>query len=162
VAFQPEATRTHLPTKVLAHLFGDLFTPHRIAYLSRAVDVALRDSGGAAAAALSAKEAALVDARRELANVAEAIRQGVITPTARTILEEVERRVARLEASVQDLRRQPAPVVSLEVSVRRYLDDPGGDARDERRGSASTACRRSRSDRATTGRKRRAVGRDAR
>jgi len=39
------------------------------------------------------------------------------------MLEEAEQRVARLEDSVRDLPRRAAPVVSLESSVRQYLDD---------------------------------------
>jgi hypothetical protein len=39
------------------------------------------------------------------------------------VLEEAEQRVARLEDSVRDLPRRAAPVVSLESSVRQYLDD---------------------------------------
>ena len=115
--------RDVLEAKVLAHVFGDLFAPHRLAYLSKAVDAALRGARGQSTAALAAKEASLQDARRELANIAAAIRQGIITPTTRAMLEEAEERVARLEEAVRDLRRRPASVVSLESSVMRYLDD---------------------------------------
>ena len=108
------------------HVFGDLFAPHRLAYLSKAVDAALRDARGHSASLLAAKEGALQDARSELANIAAAIRQGIVTPTTRAMLEEAEQRVARLEEAVRDLRRHPAPVVPLESSVALYLEDLRG------------------------------------
>lgn len=42
------------------------------------------------------------------------------------MLDGAERRVARLEAAVRDLRQRPAPIVSLESSVRQYLEDLRG------------------------------------
>jgi hypothetical protein len=74
----------------------------------------------------SEQEVALQDARREVAHIATAIRQGILTPTTRTMLEEAEARVARLEQAVRDLKRRPAPVASFASSVRRYLDDLRG------------------------------------
>ena len=118
--------RDALESKVLAHVFGDLFAPHRLAYLSKAVNAALRDARGQSVTVLASKEATLQDARRELANIAAAIRQGILTPTTRALLEEAEARVARLEEAVRDLKRRPAPVVSFASSVRRYLDDLRG------------------------------------
>ena len=51
--------RDALEAKVLAYVFGDLFAPRKLAYLSKAVDAALRDARGQSTAALAAKEAAL-------------------------------------------------------------------------------------------------------
>src|SRR5262249_11334633 len=118
--------RDMLESKVLAHVFGDLFAPHRLAYFSKGVGAALRDARRPSASALGAQEAALPAARLGLANIAAAIRHGIITPTTRVMLEEAEARVAHLEEAVRDLRRRPAPVVSLESSVTRYLDDLRG------------------------------------
>lgn len=118
--------RDVLEAKVLAHVFGDLFAPLRLAYLSKAVDAALRDARGQSASVLAAKEAALRQARQDLENIAAAIRQGILTPTTRAMLGEAEARVTRLEEAVRDLRRRPAPVVSLASSVTRYLDDLRG------------------------------------
>jgi hypothetical protein len=68
------------------------------------------------------RERVLADARRELENIATAIRAGIITPTTRQMLEDAERQVATLEQSVRPARRRPAPVVVRTV-VEHYLRD---------------------------------------
>ena len=112
-----------LEAKVLAYVFGDLFAPHRLAYLTRAVERArartLEDSSNASAQ----REAALREARRELENIAAAIRAGIITPTTRQMLEDAERRVAALELSVREAKVRPAPAVPVGAVVERYLEN---------------------------------------
>ncbi len=109
--------------KILDHVFGNLFAPHRLAYLCHAVDAALERRLRQGGDVLAQREAALRDARRELANIATAIRQGVLTPTTRAMLEDAERRVAALEQAVSDAKRRPAPVASVQSVVERYLRD---------------------------------------
>jgi hypothetical protein len=63
------------------------------------------------------------DARRELENIMNAIRAGVITPTTKTMLLGAERRVIALEQATRDARKRPAPMVSVRSVVERYLHD---------------------------------------
>jgi site-specific DNA recombinase len=112
-----------LETKILAHVFGDLFAPHKLDYLAERVDAAIAKVTSNSFDALASREAALQDARRELHNIAAAIRQGIVTPTTRGMLEETEQRVARLEETVSELRRRPKPAISVRASVEQYLVD---------------------------------------
>jgi site-specific DNA recombinase len=109
--------------KILSHVFGDLFAPHRLVYLERAVDQALRSMAEQAGDTKVQRDRTLGQARRELENIASAIRAGIITPTTKTMLEDAERRVAALEQAAHDARRRPAPVVSVQSVVERYLRD---------------------------------------
>ena len=106
----------------MSYVFGDLFAPHRLAYLSHVINVAVEHAVQRSADAVTQHEAALRQARKELDNIAAAIRQGIITPTTRQMLEETERRVAVLEQAVRDAGRRPSPVVAKSV-VERYLRD---------------------------------------
>jgi site-specific DNA recombinase len=115
--------REVIEAKLLAHVFGDLFAPHRLAYLSRAVDAAIARAMEDPQTGLRRKGAELAVARAELAHIADAIRQGILTTTTRAMLEAAEQRVARLEAEVQQARRRPQTVKSLASSVERYLED---------------------------------------
>lgn len=82
---------------ILAYVFGDLFAPPRLRYLERAVDAALERLRRHGPDLAAGRERALADARRELDNIAAAIKAGIITPTTKTMLEDAERRVAALE-----------------------------------------------------------------
>jgi len=109
--------------KILAHVFGDLFAPHRLAYLVRAVDAAMARALERSADTIGQRERALADAKRELNNIATAIRAGIITPTTRAMLEDAERRVAALEQGIREAKDRRAPVVSVQAAVERYLRD---------------------------------------
>ncbi|HKV45079.1 MAG TPA: recombinase family protein, partial [bacterium] len=109
--------------KILAHIFGGLFAPHRVAYLERAVNAALSRALQHSADTVAQREAALRQARQELENIAAAIRAGIITPTTKTMLEDAERRVTALEHAMTETRRRPAAVVSVRSAVERYLRD---------------------------------------
>jgi hypothetical protein len=82
-----------------------------------AIQRALRHSGDV----LAQREVALRDARRELDNIAGAIRAGMITPTTKTLLEDAERRVAALEEAMREAKQRPAAVTSLRSVLERYL-----------------------------------------
>lgn len=112
-----------LEAKVLAYVFGDLFAPHRLAYLTRAVDAARARVTEQASDTTAQREKALREARRELENIAAAIRQGIITPTTRQMLEDAERHVAALEQAVREAKFRRAPAVSVGAEVERYLTD---------------------------------------
>lgn len=107
--------------KIVDYVFGGLFTPARLGYLERAVDAALERALSQSTDTAAQREAALREARRELENIANAIRAGIFTPTTKSMLEDAERRVAAMEQAVGDARRQPAPVVSVRSVVERYV-----------------------------------------
>jgi hypothetical protein len=109
--------------KLLDHIFGDLFAPPRLAYLSAIVDEALEDGTRTAFATSTSRDAALREAQRELDNIANAIRQGIVTPTTKGLLEEAEGRVASLKAASREAAQRSAPVVSVQNSIQRYVAD---------------------------------------
>ena len=67
-------------------MFGDLFAPHRLAYLQNAVNAALERALSQSTDTAAQREAALRQARQELDNIAAAIRAGIVTPTTKTML----------------------------------------------------------------------------
>lgn len=107
----------------LEYVSGGLFTPARVDYLTSAVNAALARAFQHAHDTDAQREAALCQARQELANVAAAIRQGIITPTTKTMLEDAERRVAHLEQAIRGSRRLLPPAVSVRAVVERCLRD---------------------------------------
>ena len=107
---------------ILDHIFGDLFAPHRLAYLSRAVDAAIREDTRNSTGVMAQREAALREAQRGLNNIAHAIREGILTPTTKVELEKAERQVLLCEAAVREAK-QPAPVVVVKTAIDRYLAD---------------------------------------
>ncbi|HLW58752.1 MAG TPA: recombinase family protein [bacterium] len=107
--------------KIVDYVFSDLFTPARLDYLTRAVNSALERTLRQAPDTAAQRLDALRTARRELENIANAIRAGIITPTTKTMIEDAERRVAALEQAARDVRRHSAPVVSVKSVVTGYL-----------------------------------------
>lgn len=105
----------------LDYVFGGLFTPIRVEYLTRAVNTALLQAVRQAPNVAAQQEAALRQARQELENIAAAIRQGIITPTTRQMLEDAERRVSMLEQAVRQPIRRTARLISVRTVVERYL-----------------------------------------
>jgi len=71
-------------------------------------------------------EAELRKARTEMENIKLAISQGIVTPTTRAMLQETERRVADLEASVRDRPSKRNAVAVLPSVVEGYLKDLRG------------------------------------
>jgi hypothetical protein len=87
---------------VMGAVFTRVFAPDVLAYLSERVNAALREMTPEGSE--QKQQAELAKVRTELENIKSAIRQGVITPTTKAMLEEAENRVADLEA----LHRIPA------------------------------------------------------
>ena len=112
---------TRIEQVTLDYVFGDLFTPTRVEYLTRAVNTALQQAVRQAPSVAAQQEAALRQARQELENIAAAIRQGIITPTTRQMQEDAERRISILEQAVRQPIRRAARLVSVRTVVERYL-----------------------------------------
>jgi hypothetical protein len=65
----------------------------------------------------------LIQAKAELENVLTTIRQGLLTPATRGLLETCERRVTECKAALRTLPSSPPPVASLSTVITRYLSD---------------------------------------
>ena len=118
--------RDRIEQVTLGYVFADLFTPSRLDYLTQAVNAALARMLHQTPDIVVQRERALADARRELENIMNAIRVGIITPTTKTMLLDAERRVIALEQVTREGRRRPAPVASVRSVVERYLHDLRG------------------------------------
>lgn len=115
--------RERIEDVTLKYVFGGLFTEPRLDYLTRAVDAALQRALREAPNTLVQRERALADAKRELENIATAIRMGIITPTTKAMLEDAERRVQTLDEAVRVSHQRPPRVVSVRTVVEHYLRD---------------------------------------
>ncbi len=62
-------------------------------------------------------------ARQELENIKSAIRQGLITPTTKVMLEEAEASVTRLEAVPHASERKVGNIVALPRRIGEYLNN---------------------------------------
>ena len=108
---------------MLDALFNELFMPAAVAYLAQQVDAAIAWSTEVPGDRRVRLERDLAQAKTELANVLDAIRQGLLTPATRQLLETCERRVAECEAALRVATQSPAPVTSLSTVIARYLSD---------------------------------------
>ncbi len=68
------------------------------------------------------REAELAKAERELENIKKAIRQGILTPTTRTMLEEAEKRVGEVESTLKASAAKRGEVAVLPSVVEGYLE----------------------------------------
>lgn len=118
--------RDSMEQRVIEYIFGDLFAPDRLAYLENAVNAVLARAQHQSSDTVEEGRAALQQASRELENIANAIRCGIITPTTKAMLEDAERRVTVLDRAVREAERTPTPVVSVRSVVERYLRDLRG------------------------------------
>jgi len=72
------------------------------------------------------RQGELARAWAELEHVKEAIRQGILTPTTKAMLEEAEHRVAERETALAAALETPAKIQSPSASIGRYLEDLHG------------------------------------
>ncbi len=119
--------RDVLEERILRAVEERVFSPEAVVYLTRQVNAALQRMVRQRATTDGRRqglETNLAQARAELGNVMAAIRQGIITPTTKAMLEDAEARVARLETSLVDLPDLPAKAVAVIPSViAAYLKD---------------------------------------
>ncbi len=72
------------------------------------------------------QEAELAKARAQLSNIENAIRQGILTPTTKRMLEDAERRIAELEAVLKKEAVKRDNVAVLPSVVEKYLRELRG------------------------------------
>ncbi len=120
-----QVRRDRLEEVLLKTIFDEVFSPETVAYITRKVNESLVRMAASPDAARKRKEADLARARQRLEHIKEAIAQGMLTPTTKTMLEEAERDIAELEAALQ----APPPkskVTFLPSVVETYLKDLRG------------------------------------
>lgn len=115
--------RDRLEERLLKMIFGDVFTPDVVAYVTRQVERVIAELRAAPDERRQVVEAELARARTELAHIANAIRQGIVTPTTRTMLEQAERRIAELETDLRALPLEPPALPPLKEAVEGYLQN---------------------------------------
>ena len=109
---------------ILRLVFEEVFDSATLAYLTKKVGEALSRRAMPPIENRKQIEADLTEARRELDNIAAAIKKGIVTDTTKTLLLEAERRVSDLEARLQTPGRPK--VVLLPHVVEKYLKDLKG------------------------------------
>jgi hypothetical protein len=119
--------RDVLEERILRAVEERVFSPEAVAYLTRQTNAALQRLVRQRLTADGRRqglETNLAQARAELGNVTAAIRQGIITPTTRAMLEDAEARVTRLEASLADLPDLPTKAAAvIPTVIAAYLKD---------------------------------------
>jgi hypothetical protein len=91
-----------------------------VAYLTRQIDAAIASATATAPDQQAPLHHDLAQARTELENVLTAIRQGLLTPATKTLLDHCE----RCEAALRTHMQAPSPpAISLPTEVARYLTD---------------------------------------
>ena len=91
--------------------------------LTQQVDAAIAQSAELPGDRRARLERDLAQAKTELANVLDAIRQGLLTPATRQLLETCERHVAECAAALRVATQSQAPVTLLSRVIARYLSD---------------------------------------
>ncbi len=117
--------RNRIEERLLQVIFEEVFSPETVAYLTERVNEALRRKAEPHDTARECVRTELAQARLEMANIQTAIRQGILTPTTRSMLEEQERRIEELETALQT-SAQPRKVIALPSVVEDYLGDLRG------------------------------------
>ena len=119
---------THLPRHVHAP---------KLEFLDQVIERIFAQHAQAPEETARLRQGELARARAELEHVKEAIRQGILTPTTKTMLEEAERRVAECEAAVAAAQKMPAKIEPPSTSIGRYCSpgDDGGCAWDDSAGT---------------------------
>jgi site-specific DNA recombinase len=108
---------------ILQLVFQEVFSAETVAYVTRRVNEALERLTATPDEVRQRRERELSQAQRELANVREAIRQGIVTPTTKALLEECEERVTACEAALHAAAPRQKKVTALPSLVEGYLRD---------------------------------------
>ena len=108
---------------ILRLVFEEVFSPEVVAYVTRRVNAALERLTATPDEIRQKRERELSQALRELENVRGAIRQGIVTPTTKVLLEECEQRVAECEAALRAASPRRKSVTALPSLVEGYLRD---------------------------------------
>lgn len=108
--------------RILRHMEEHVFSPTAVDYLTRQVNAALARRQAAGNGQRKRSDRELAQAKKELENIKVAIRQGMVTPTTKAMLEEAEARIAQLEAAqLPDV--SAGKVAVLPSVINGYLKD---------------------------------------
>lgn len=115
--------RDRLEERLLKMIFGDVFAPDVVEYVTGQVERVIAELHAAPDERRQIVAAELARARTELTHIANAIRQGIVTPTTRTMLEQAERQIAELEANLRALPLEAPALPPLKEAVEGYVQD---------------------------------------
>lgn len=115
--------RDRLEERLLEMIFGDVFAPDVVVYVTRQVERVIAELRAAPDERRQVAEAELARAQTELMHITNAIKQGIVTSTTRRLLEQAERRIAELEADLRALPLEPPALPPLSESVESYLQN---------------------------------------
>ena len=118
--------RERIERQLVDYLFNDMFTPLKLEFLDQVIERIFAQYAQAPKETVRLRQNQLTQALKELEHVKEAIRQGILTPTTKTMLQEAERRVTDCEAAVAATEKIPAKIQPPSPSIRRYLEDLRG------------------------------------
>ena len=121
------ARKSVLEERIMRTIENQVFSPEAVAYLTDQVNAAierLAKQAPAATATARNRDREMSQARAELENIKAAIRQGILTPSTKTMLEEAEARVARLEGASSAPASIPrTKVTAIPTVIAGYLHD---------------------------------------
>ncbi len=118
--------RERIERQLVDYVFHDMFTPLKLEFLDQVIERIFAQHAQAPDEVVRLRQVELVRARAELEHVKEAIRQGILTPTTKAMLEETERRVAEGEAAVATAEKIPTRIAPPSSAINRYLEDLRG------------------------------------
>jgi site-specific DNA recombinase len=118
--------RERIERQLVDYVFHDMFTPLKLEFLDQVIERVFAQHGQGPDEIMRLRQSELTRALGELEHVKEAIRQGILTPTTKAMLEEAERRVAECEASLAAARQMPVKIQPPSSSINRYLEDLRG------------------------------------
>jgi len=102
-------------------VLNDVYRPDEVAFFVREFNAAVKRLATEPDERRQGLEAQLRQARSELENVLEAIRQGLTTPATRMLLLEREQRVGELEAALRALPSRSSPPAAHPAVAETYL-----------------------------------------
>lgn len=118
--------RERVERQLVDYVFQDMFTAPKLEFLDQVIERIFAQRTQAPDEIVRLRQSELTRALGELEHVKEAIRQGILTPTTKTMLEEGEHRVAEGEAALAAARQVPAKIPTPSSSISRYLEDLRG------------------------------------
>lgn len=118
--------RERIERQLVDYVFHDMFTPLKLEFLDHVIERILAQHAHTPDEAVRLRQSELARAWAELEHVKDAIRQGILTPTTKAMLEEAERRVAECEAALATAERVPTKIQPPSSSIGGYLEDLRG------------------------------------
>jgi site-specific DNA recombinase len=118
--------RERIERQLVDFVFHDMFTPLKLEFLDQVIARIFAQHAQAPDQMMRLRQSELTRALGDLEHVKDAIRQGILTPTTKAMLEAAEHRIAECEAALATARNVPAKIQRPSASIGRYLEDLRG------------------------------------